>query len=245
MATADSKRPVSDEPLTRKACARTFGATQEVAVAPERLRQPAAQILIPTFGYGMNFRHGLGVHRRTWQQMTDQAASAVPHQASDDMQTLVADDVPHQASDVVQILVADDVPIQASDVVQMCNNCKCRPVAREVKCGFIDWCDRCDLSLFSTWQYESKCDAQRFPYPPINPVVYNDGVCPCGYFAIRNRPLARPGQENLLPMHLLVTIPVTAKSHISVCLICDALFKHHRHAVTHMRRHHKHYHDHH
>ena len=164
---------------------------------------------------------------------------------SDAVQTQVADDVHIQVSDAVHTNVADDVPIPASDAVQMCANCKCRPVAHEVKCGFYDWCERCDLSLFSTWQYEEKCDERRFPYPPTNPVVYHDGVCPCGYFAIRNRPLARPGKENLLPMHLLVTVPVTANAHICVCLICDALFKHHRNAVTHMRRHHKHYHNHH
>lgn len=132
----------------------------------------------------------------------------------------------------------------ASDAAQICSNCKCQPVAQEVKCGFTDWCKRCDLSLYSTRQYQDKCDELRFPYPPTNPAVHNDDVCPCGYFAIRNRPLARPG-TNLLPMHLLVTIPITANAHITVCLICDALFKHHRNAVVHMRRHHKHYHDHH
>ena len=67
----------------------------------------------------------------------------------------------------------DDVPIQAADAVQMCNNCKCRPVAREVMCGFDDWCERCDLSLYSTRQYEAKCDERRFTFPTTKPVVYH------------------------------------------------------------------------
>lgn len=65
---------------------------------------------------------------------------------SDAVQTQVADDVHIQVSDAVHTNVADDVPIPASDAVQMCANCKCRPVAHEVKCGFYDWCERCDLS---------------------------------------------------------------------------------------------------
>ena len=49
------------------------------------------------------------------------------------------------------------VPSEASDDVQMCSNCKRRPVARVVQCGFNDWCEHCDLSLFSHWQAEGKC----------------------------------------------------------------------------------------
>lgn len=80
---------------------------------------------------------------------------------SDAVQTQVADDVTIQVSDAVHTNVADDVPIPATDAVQMCANCKCRPVAREVKCGFCDWCERCDLSLFSTWQYSTKGNAMN------------------------------------------------------------------------------------
>jgi hypothetical protein len=128
--------------------------------------------------------------------------------------------------------------------LQLCSNCKCEPVAREVKCGFEDWCERCDQTLFSTREYHTLCDARRVPYPPVNPVVRYGDVCPCGFFAIRNRPLSRPGKGNM-PQHLLVTVPITEHSHITVCLICEQLFKHHRNALTHMRRHHKHYHAHH
>ena len=52
---------------------------------------------------------------------------------------------------------ASAVPIEASDDVQMCSNCKRRPVARVVQCGFNDWCEHCDQSLFSSWQAEGKC----------------------------------------------------------------------------------------
>jgi hypothetical protein len=40
--------------------------------------------------------------------------------------------------------------------LQLCSNCKCEPVAREVLCGFQDWCERCDQSLFSTQKPRSQ-----------------------------------------------------------------------------------------
>jgi len=33
---------------------------------------------------------------------------------------------------------------------QVCRNCKCRPVAKNGKCGFLEWCAVCDDSLCST-----------------------------------------------------------------------------------------------
>ena len=129
------------------------------------------------------------------------------------------------------------------EVLPMCSNCGCLPVATVVKCGFDDWCKRCDDSLFSTRSYSDVCDRQRMPPPPVNPVCYNDRVCPCGFFAIRNRPLRQPGKS--LPQHLLVTVPITANTHIIICLICEQLFKHHRNGLMHLRRHHQHYHEHH
>ena len=129
-------------------------------------------------------------------------------------------------------------------VLPLCSNCMCQPVASVVKCGFKDWCKRCDDSLFSTQEYSDLCDRRHLPPPPVSPMKHNDGVCPCGFYAIRNRPLARPGKENM-PLHLLVTVPITGNSHIPVCLICEQLFKHHRNGLAHLRRHHAHYHDHH
>ena len=130
-------------------------------------------------------------------------------------------------------------------VLPLCNNCKCQPVgASAVKCGFTDWCKHCDDNLFATQEFSDLCDRRHLPPPPVHPLKKNDGVCPCGFFAIRNRSLARPGKENL-PLHLLVTVPITANSHITVCLICEQLFKHHRNGLTHLRLHHKHYHEHH
>jgi hypothetical protein len=126
----------------------------------------------------------------------------------------------------------------------VCSNCQCQPVALTVKCGFDDWCERCDLALFATRQYEDRCLANRFPPPPVNPVVYHDGICPCGFFAIRNRPLAHPG-NGPLPLHALVTVPLTANTCITMCLICESVFKRHRNAVRHLRQHHQHYHMHH
>jgi len=44
---------------------------------------------------------------------------------------------------------------------------------------------------------------------------------------------------------MLVTVPITNTLNIIVCLICETAFKHHRHALRHMRLHHQHYHIHH
>ena len=146
-------------------------------------------------------------------------------------------------------MVRDDVPVPTPTILVpaptiICSNCKCQPVASIVKCGFDDWCERCDESLFSTREYHDRCNAKRFPPPPVNPVVHNAGVCPCGFFAIRNRPLAHPGKENL-PLHLLVTVPISANSHVVLCLLCESIFKRHRNALKHLRLHHQHYHQHH
>jgi|LauGreDrversion4_2_1035121.scaffolds.fasta_scaffold185946_1 hypothetical protein len=139
-----------------------------------------------------------------------------------------------------------DPGFPSEEVIQFCSNCKCQPAASGGKCGFEDWCQRCDLSLWSTRQYEDFCLHNRIPPPPVHPLGKNDSICPCGFFAIRNRPLAQSGTtENSLPMHLLVTIPITATAHITVCLVCEQLFKHHRNALAHLRRHHQHYHVHH
>ena len=127
----------------------------------------------------------------------------------------------------------------------LCSNCKCQPVlVGASKCGFDDWCERCDLSLYSTRLYDDLCVANRHPHPPRHPLSLNGNVCPCGFFAIRNRALAQPGKENL-PLHLLVTIPITAHTHVTVCLICEAVFKRHRSGLKHLRQHHQHFHVHH
>jgi hypothetical protein len=131
-----------------------------------------------------------------------------------------------------------------SSTAALCSNCKCQPIGTDLKCGFDDWCQRCDDSLHLTRNYSDLCDRRRFPQPPVNPVVNNSGVCPCGFFAIRNRPLGAPAKEPM-PVHLLVTVPITVNTHITICLICEQLFKHHRNALEHLRRHHKHYHEHH
>jgi hypothetical protein len=128
---------------------------------------------------------------------------------------------------------------------QLCSNCKCQPVlVGASKCGFDDWCERCDLSLYRTRLYDDLCVANRHPHPPSHPLSLNGNVCPCGFFAIRNRTLAQPGKENL-PLHLLVTIPITAHTHVTVCLICDTVFKRHRNGLKHLRQHHQHFHVHH
>ena len=134
----------------------------------------------------------------------------------------------------------------AVNATKMCTNCHCRPVATQVKCGFDDVCSNCDLEMFTSQEYAAKCDRARFPRPPPHHIRRNDEVCPCGFFAIRHRPLARtrPGKENL-PLHQLVTVPLTATAHIIICLICEQTFKHHRNAVKHMQMHHTHFHSHH
>ncbi len=129
-------------------------------------------------------------------------------------------------------------------VLPLCSNCMCQPVASVVKCGFTDWCMRCDDSLFSTQEFVDLCDRRHLPPPPVSPLTRNRDVCPCGFYAVRNRPLGRPGKENM-PLHMLVTVPITGNSHITVCLICEQLFKHHRNGLKHLRSHHSHYHSHH
>ena len=126
----------------------------------------------------------------------------------------------------------------------MCSNCKYQPVAESVLCGFTDWCADCDRSLFAFQEHAVECDRNRRPHPPPDPLANNRDICPCGFFAIRNRPLARPVKSRS-PVHMLVTVPITNTVHVVVCLICDAIFKHHRNALKHVRHHHQHYHFHH
>ena len=128
--------------------------------------------------------------------------------------------------------------------VIMCSNCKCRPVAVSTLTGFDDWCSKCDESLHATSLFHERCDHDGGPRPHMHHIADTSAVCPCGWFAIRNRPLARPGKENL-PVHMIITIPITDTMHIIVCLICDKVFKHHRDAMKHLKKHHTHYHAHH
>jgi hypothetical protein len=151
-----------------------------------------------------------------------------------------------QEAQPVRVPALDAVDDRSPDVPLpvMCSNCNCHPVALTVKCGFDDWCGRCDMALYSTRQYEDLCLANKFPPPPVNPVGYHDGICPCGFFAVRNRHLVKPSNGQL-PLHVLVTVPLTANTHITMCLICESVFKHHRNAIQHLRQHHQHYHLHH
>ena len=123
-----------------------------------------------------------------------------------------------------------------------CTNCKCRLI--DGKDGFDDWCASCNTAQNASLEYNAKCDRQRFPRPPQDPLARNSTICPCGFFAVRHRPLPRPGKENK-PVHMMVTVPITEHTCIVVCLICEKIFKHHRNAVVHLRTHHAHYHDHH
>jgi hypothetical protein len=138
--------------------------------------------------------------------------------------------------------------VQAAGAVAMCDNCKCRPVAAvRGKCGWDDWCAVCDESLYASREYIAECDRSHRPRhrrPPHLPFGRQGLVCPCGFFAIHNRPLALSGGKGNLP-HMLVTIPVTHSLNVVVCLICDQLFKRHSSAVKHMREHHIHFHTHH
>lgn len=136
------------------------------------------------------------------------------------------------------------VPAPGHSVALMCSNCQCRPIADAVLCGWDDWCAKCDAMLHAHQNHVADCDRNRRPRPPLDPLEKNGDVCPCGFFAIHNRPLARPGKENL-PVRMLVTVPITNTLNIIVCLICETAFKHHRHALRHMRLHHQHYHIHH
>ena len=139
----------------------------------------------------------------------------------------------------------DDTPGPA--IIPYCSNCQCRPVAAKTKCGWDDWCANCDAALFASQQFFGRSQLEHFPRPPPDPLSKSTALCPCGYFAVRNRPLSRPqreGKENW-PLHHLVTVPLTESVHIVMCLICECTFKHHHNAVKHMRKHHAHYHDHH
>ena len=151
---------------------------------------------------------------------------------------------------VIQIfsVVMSETAAEAAASVAMCDNCKCRPVAAEKsKCGWDDWCAVCDASLYASREYIAECDKSHRPRhrrPPHLPFGRQGLVCPCGFFAIHNRPLALSGGKGDLP-HMLVTVPVTHSLNVVVCLICDKIFKHHSSAVKHMREHHVHFHVHH
>lgn len=55
-------------------------------------------------------------------------------------------------------------------LVSDCRNCKCRPVADVVLCGFSDWCAVCDASLHAHHELEFECDRQRNLKPPHDDV---------------------------------------------------------------------------
>ena len=144
--------------------------------------------------------------------------------------------------------IAPGASVSTAAVANMCSSCNCRPVAAATLCGFDDWCAECDLLMHASQEYVVQCDRARFPRPPRHPLARISTVCPCGFFAIHNRPLAplrqRPGQDHL-PLHQLVTVQLTATGHITVCLICDCEFNHHCMALQHMLRHHPHFLDYH
>ena len=126
----------------------------------------------------------------------------------------------------------------------MCTICLCRP--KHPKSDFDDLCSECDSSMRASTDYLARCDRAMFPRPPPHPLGRAQLICPCGFFAVHNRHLARPraGKENL-PLHQLVSVPLSPSAHIVLCLICDQTFKHHRNAVKHMQSHHTHFHAHH
>ena len=139
---------------------------------------------------------------------------------------------------------AQAAPSSAIATASMCTNCLCRPIHSNSM--FDDWCAECDLAQRTAQEWGERCVRARLPRPPPHPIGHGNLVCPCGFFAIRHRPLARPrpGKENL-PLHQLVTVPLSSTAHIILCLICERTFKHHRHAVQHLQSHHTHFHEHH
>lgn len=122
----------------------------------------------------------------------------------------------------------------------ICSNCKCRPVADVVLCGFSDWCAVCDASLHAHHEFEFECDRQRNLKPPHDAVTDKENICSCGFFAMRNRSMQRSGND-LHPVHMIVTVPITTAWHIIGCLVCQRTFKHHRQALQHVLRHHQPY----
>ena len=135
-------------------------------------------------------------------------------------------------------------PGDAIATVSMCSKCHCRPT--HPNSMFDDWCAECDLEQRASQEYVERCVRAGLPRPPLHPVRHGDLICPCGFFAIRNKPLARPrqGKDNW-PLHQLVTVPLSDTAHIVMCLICEQTFRHHRKALKHVRTHHAHFHAHH
>ena len=174
------------------------------------------------------------------------ASEALPSMCSD--ASLHASQFPQAAPPASGPSAITPAASASTAAVAMCSSCNCRPVAATTLCGFDDVCAECDKLMHASQEYAAKCDRARFPRPPRHPLSRISTVCPCGFFAVHNRPLApqrqRPGQDHL-PLHQLVTVPLTATAHIIVCLICDRTFKRHRQAVQHMLKHHQHFHDHH
>jgi len=127
--------------------------------------------------------------------------------------------------------------------MSICWRCKCRPAALSTLTGFDDECTACDASVHVTTEFMRECRRLRRPQVPMHPICDNKDVCECGWLAIRNRAPPREGPDKL-PQHMIVTIPITAKMHIIVCLICNTVFKHHSNAVKHFRQQHIPYHAH-
>ena len=179
-----------------------------------------------------------------WQLEIKMAEAAAPEMCSNCHSKPIADVVLCGFTDWCADCDGSLHAARLSEEAAMCTNCKCRPVADAVLCGWTDWCADCDASLHRHQEHVVKCDKLRVPRPPPDPFNHNRDLCPCGWFAIRNRPLQRAGKENM-PLHMLVTVPITSTLHIIVCLICESTFKHHHNAVRHVQRHHLHYHHHH
>ena len=129
------------------------------------------------------------------------------------------------------------VPSHDHSVV-LCSNCACRPVATTWLCDFEDWCEFCDKALHLTKPTDDNhWSDEKWPFPPVPPVVSTFEFRPVNPFALRIRDLASArGKENL-PVHMLVTVPLTPCKNIVLCLFCDRVFNHHRSAIKHLSMH--------
>jgi len=143
----------------------------------------------------------------------------------------------------IKIAMAEPT-VSAPAELLMCSKCLCRPT--HPNSMFDDWCADCDLEQQASQEYVERCVRAGLPRPPVHPIRHSNLICPCGFFAVRNKPLARrsSGQDHL-PVHMIVTVPLSDTAHIFFCLICEKTFKHHHHALKHVRSHHAHFHAHH
>ena len=95
-----------------------------------------------------------------------------------------------------------NIMADTADIVVMCSNCMKRPVADVVKCGFTDWCNLCDDTLFSTrLRTLQKSPAAGSLLSPSTPAMLLHFMKASTYLCFgRNRQSQAPASQRFSPL---------------------------------------------